>query len=106
MPRSPSERPVPPVDSDRAALEAALRQAQERAAAPVSPGRVPEPERPGPAVRVKEAEPARGATVQGRTRGARSHVLQRKGRRKRDEPSAGKAAPDPRGRGGRVDLRV
>ena len=106
MTRSPSERPVPPVDSDSAALEAALRQAQERAAAPVSPGHVPEPERPGPAVRVKETEPARGATVQGRSRGARSHVLQRKGRRKRDESSAGKAAPDPRGRGGRVDLRV
>jgi hypothetical protein len=106
VPRGPSDRPVPPVPSDSAALEAALRQAQERAAAPVSPGSVPEPERPGLAPRVKGTEPVRGATVQGRTRGARSFVLHRKGRRKRDEPSAGKAVPDPRGRGGRVDVRV
>ena len=47
-----------------------------------------------------------GATVQGGARGAHSHALKRKGRRKRDESSAGKPAPDPRGRGGRVDLRV
>ena len=97
---------MPPVDSDRAALEAAMRQAQERAAAPVSPGRVPKPERPGLTSPVKGVAPARGAIVQGRTRGARTHGLQRKGRRKRDESSAGKAAPDPRGRGGRVDVRV
>ena len=97
---------MPPVDPDSAALEAAMRQAQERAAAPVSPGPVPEPLRPGLPTRVQGTAPVRGATVQGRTRGARSHELQRKGRRKRDESSAGKAAPDPRGRGGRVDVRV
>lgn len=106
MPRGPADRPVPPADADPAALDAALRQARERAAAPVPPGSVPEPERPGPATRVRQTAPVRGATVQGRTRGAQSHVLQKKGRRKRDEPSAGKAAPDPRGRGGRVDVRV
>ncbi|MBV8881106.1 MAG: hypothetical protein JO332_14165 [Planctomycetaceae bacterium] len=106
MPRGPSVRPAPPVDAESAAEEAALRQALERAAAPVPPGPVPVPDRPGQAGRVKETEPVRGAVIQGRTRGARSFVLQRKGRRKRDESSAGKAAPDPRGRGGRVDLRV
>jgi len=106
VPRGPADRPVPPPDAESAALEAARRQAQERASAPVSPGSVPEPDRPGLASRVKEPEPVRGATVQGRTRGARSYVLQKKGRRKPDGSSAGKAAPDPRGRGGRVDLRV
>ena len=99
-------RPAPPVDAGSAAEEAALRQALERAAAPVPPGAVPVPDRPGQAGRVKEAAPVRGAVIQGRTRGARTFVLQRKGRRKRDESSAGKTAPDPRGRGGRVDLRV
>jgi len=106
VPRSSSDRPLPPVDPDSAALEAVLRQAQERAAAPGSPGFVPEPVRPGLPTRVKGTAPIRGATVQGKNRGARSHELQRKGRRKRDESSAGKAAPDPRGRGGRVDVRV
>lgn len=106
MPRGSATRPAPPADGEPAALDAALRQARERATAPVPPGTAPEPSRPGPAVRVPEAAPVRGATVQGGTRGARSHALQKKGRRKRDEPSAGKAAPDPRGRGGRLDLRV
>jgi len=106
VPRGPLDRPLPPVESDPAALEAALRQAQERAAAPGSPGPVPVPERPGLSTRVKGTAPVRGAVVQGRTRGARSFDLQKKGRRKRDESSAGKPAPDPRGRGGRMDLRV
>jgi hypothetical protein len=100
VPRGSAERPEP------AALEAALRQARERAAAPAAPPPAAQPERPGRSGRVKETAPVRGAAVQGRTRGARSFVLSKKGRRKRDEPSAGKAAPDPRGRGRRVDLRV
>ena len=106
MPRSPSDRPLPPVDAEAAALDAAMRRARDQAAAPVPPGPVPEPDRPGPAVRVRRTEPVRGATVQGRTRGARSFVLERKLRRKREESSARKAPPDPRGRGGRVDVRV
>ena len=57
-------------------------------------------------VRVRQTAPVRGAAVQGRSRGARSFVLRRKGRAKRDEPPAGRAAPDPRGRGGRLDVRA
>jgi len=38
---------MPPADADSAALGAALRQAQERAAAPVPPGPAPQPDRPG-----------------------------------------------------------
>jgi hypothetical protein len=106
VPRSSSGRPLPPVDAEGAALDAALRRARDQAAAPVPPGPAPQPDRPGPSVRVRQTEPVRGATVQGRTRGARTFVLQRKGRRKRDESSAGTAPPDPLGRGGRVDVRV
>lgn len=106
MPKGAATRPVPPADAGSAALDAALRQARERAAAPVPAGSAPVPERPGQTSRVKGVAPVRGAAVQGRTRGAQSHVLPRKGRRKREESSAAAAAPDPRGRGGRVDLRV
>jgi len=104
VPRSPSDRS--PAAADAAALEAAARQALERGAAPAPPPPAPSPDRPGPAVRVRQTAPVRGAAVQGRSRGARSFVLRRKGRAKRDEPPAGRAAPDPRGRGGRLDVRA
>src|SRR5581483_3109961 len=101
MPRGPSDRPPRRAAGD-AALEAAARQALERAAAPVPPPPAREPEPPAPPPRVGRAEPVRGATVQGRTRGARSFVLERKGRRKREEPPGGPPPPDPGGRGRRV----
>ncbi|HZE95859.1 MAG TPA: hypothetical protein VE981_02420 [Planctomycetota bacterium] len=106
MPGGAANRPVAPADPDPPALDAAMRQARERAAAPVPPGRVPDPEAPGTTPRVEEVRPAVGAVVQGDPRGARSHRLAPRRRRKTKDTPAGPDAPDPRGRGGRLDLRV
>lgn len=103
MPRGPATRPVEPGDAE--ALQAALTRAREQAAAPVPPSHAPEPERPGKTSRVEETAPATGAVVQGGPRGARSFRLEPR-RRKRTKEKPAAAPRDPRGRGGRVDLRV
>lgn len=104
MPRGPATRPVDPGDAE--ALQSALTRAREQAAAPVPPQHAPAPERPGQTSQVKEPAPVAGATVQGGTRGARSFRLEPRRRRKAKEKASDGAARDPRGRGGRVDLRV
>jgi len=103
VPKGPADRPITPVDPEEAALRAALRQAQERGAAPVSPGHAPEPERPGHAVRVEETRSAEGPLPPERHRGARSFALSRKRDRKKRPETAGERARDPGRRGRRLD---
>jgi len=103
VPKGPADRPIAPVDAETAALRAALRQAQERGASPVSPGHTPEPDRPGHATRVEETRSAEGPRAPERYRGARSFAPPRKrDRKKRQEPAAERAR-DPGRRGRRVD---
>ncbi len=103
MPKGPADRPIAPVAPEAAALQAALRQAQERGAAPVSPGPTPEPERPGHTARVEETRSADAPRAVDRNRGARSFTLSRKRDRKKREDPAGERARDPGRRGRRVD---
>jgi hypothetical protein len=104
VPRGPATRPVEPGDAE--ALQSALTRARAQAAAPVPPQHAPEPERPGKTSRVEETEPVAGATVRGGPRGARSFRLEPRRRKKAKEKSADGGSRDPRGKGGRVDLRV
>jgi hypothetical protein len=103
VPRGPADRPIAPVDAESASLRAALRQAQERGAAPATPGHTPEPDRPGHATRVEETRSAEGPRAPERNRGARSFVLGRKRDRKKRPEAAGERARDPGRRGRKVD---
>ena len=87
--------------SEEAALQAARVRALEQGAAAVvavRPDAVPAAVR----VQVQPAAPAVGVQAVERTRPARSFVLAKaKKKEKRDAPP-----PDPRGRGGRIDLSL
>jgi hypothetical protein len=103
--RGPADRPIRSSDED-AALQAAMRQAAERGAAPASAARAPDPDPPASGGRVAETAPVRAVTGVPRQRAARSFVLskvQKKG--KKDSPEREKLS-DPRGRGSVLDFRI
>ena len=103
MPRGPADRPIRASDDD-AALQAAMRQAAERGAAPGIPVCAPDPDPPRIGGRVAETAPVRVITGVPRQRAARSFALAPKKGKK--EPPEKAALPDPRGRGSALDLRV
>lgn len=84
---------------------AARRQAQERGAAPVSPGGAPQPKAPLRPTEVEETAPITGARVRAGGRGARTFES-RKGKKKTKDAPSGEASPDPRGKGTNLDTRV
>ena len=100
MPRRAEERPIRASDPE-VALQAAMRQALERSAAPGLPIRAPDADPPAFAGRIGEAAPARAVGAPARRRGARTLALPKKAAR--TEPVR---IPDPRGRGSALDLRV
>lgn len=105
MPKGTAGRPVPAGPAGAAALQAAVRQARERAAAAAVPVGGGDPDPPAFCVRIAEAAPAGAGAEVRRSRDARSHVLGR-ARKERKAPQGGEASPDPRGRGGTLDVRL
>jgi hypothetical protein len=105
VPRGPSDRPIRNADA-AAALQAAARQAQERGAAMIAPGPAARPDLPEFGVRVLETAPAPNVTGVRRTRNARALVLAEARKKGGKESADGERAPDPRGRGGALDVRV
>ena len=88
---------------EKAALQAAMRRALEQAAAPgVVRFVVPDP--PSFGTSVAQTAPVRAAARVARTRAARAIVLHRRTRKK--EATSADVPPDPRGRGGTMDLRI
>ena len=101
MPRGPAERPLESRDpylAVRAAIDRALMQG----AAPVTAA-TPSAEPPRFGTAVQETAPVRRSEGVTRAREARSFLMvKRKGRK---ETPASIPAPDPHGRGARVDVR-
>ena len=101
MPRRTADRPIGAGD-DEVALQAAMRRALEQAAAPaVVRFSVPDP--PAFGTQVAQTAPIRGALGVSRSRAARTVLLVKRPRRK--EPPRAERVNDPRGRGGKVDVR-
>ena len=100
MPRGPAERPIRRAD-DEAALQAAMRRALEQGAAAAVAGRAAVADPPAFGGQVAPPAPVQGASAVVRCRGARSIVLRRRVRKKDAAPPAA----DPRGRGGKLDVR-
>jgi hypothetical protein len=104
VPKGPSDRPVSPADAEAGALQAALRQAQERGAAPVAPGHAAEPDTPDHVSVVEPSQALDEATIRGQNRGAHSFVLAKEEKKPQEVP-AGEPSPDPRGKGTTLDTQ-
>ena len=104
MPRGPADRPIRSRD-DEVALQAAMRRALEQGAAPAE-SRPSGAEAPSFGASVAPAAAVRAAAPASRQRAVPPLPRVRPRKADRRESPTGEAAPDPRGRGGTVDLRL
>jgi hypothetical protein len=101
--RGTAHRPIRSADEE-AALQAAMRQALERGAATAAAGRPPDPDPAAFGGQVRPTAPARAVSGVLRSRVARGIVRVKRTRKKEAAPAVPVA--DPRGRGGKVDVRA